>query len=189
MLSYVEKHYLKRYLTGIIYFLLALFCLAFLTYSCDWDFAFRESHLPDSTTIYPKGITKIPVQKQKEIYYNKELKLEIVSKIQMTGNFLVTKGPIIRTSCPENTGIESLKNEIVSVAEPEHMDTTSVTNVRHIRALMQALDCIRHIDLEMDLDCTATELREASHYLGTITGSDVDERLLDRIFENFCVGK
>lgn len=96
---------------------------------------------------------------------------------------------LVRTSCVMHSGIDQLKARIVSVAEPEHMDVTSVTNIRHIRALQQALDCIHHVDISMDLDCVATELREASHYLGTITGSDVDEQLLDRIFENFCVGK
>lgn len=96
---------------------------------------------------------------------------------------------IVRTSCLTEVGINDLKNRIVSVAEPEHMDATSVTNIRHIRALENALSCIRRVEAGMDLDCVATELREASHFLGTITGSDVDERLLDRIFENFCVGK
>ena len=96
---------------------------------------------------------------------------------------------VVRTSCRDNTGFDTLKDEIIAVAEPEHMDITSVTNIRHIRALEQALGCIQNVNVDMDLDCVATELREASHYLGTITGSDVDEQLLDRIFENFCVGK
>lgn len=96
---------------------------------------------------------------------------------------------VIRTSCPDNTGFDVLKDEIIAVAEPEHLDVTSVTNIRHIRALEQALGCISRIEANMDLDCVATELREASHFLGIITGSDVDEQLLDRIFENFCVGK
>ena len=96
---------------------------------------------------------------------------------------------IVRTSCIAGTGITELKDHIVSIAEPDHLDSTSVTNVRHIQALKDALACIRCVRPGMDLDCVATELREASHFLGTITGTDVDEQLLDRIFENFCVGK
>lgn len=96
---------------------------------------------------------------------------------------------MIQTSCLDFSGIRELKNTIVSVAKPEHLDATSVTNIRHIRALEHALDCIHRVKPDMDLDCIATELREASHFLGTITGSDIDEQLLDRIFENFCVGK
>ena len=46
-----------------------------------------------------------------------------------------------------------------------------------------------HASSQTEPDCIATDLREASHHLGTITGTDVDEKLLDRIFENFCVGK
>ena len=96
---------------------------------------------------------------------------------------------MVQTSCLDLSGIKELKNKIVSVAEPEHLDATSVTNIRHIRSLEKALECIRRVKPNLDLDCVATELREASHFLGAITGSDIDEQLLDRIFENFCVGK
>ncbi|MBR0081284.1 MAG: tRNA uridine-5-carboxymethylaminomethyl(34) synthesis GTPase MnmE [Clostridia bacterium] len=92
-------------------------------------------------------------------------------------------------SCKTGEGIAELKKRIVSVAEPERMDTTCITNLRHIRALENARESLRRAVAQTEPDCIATDLREASHHLGTITGTDVDERLLDRIFENFCVGK
>ncbi len=96
---------------------------------------------------------------------------------------------IQKISCKSGEGIQALRQRIVSVAEPERMDTTCITNLRHVRALERARDSILQAKLQTDLDCIATELHEASHQLGSITGTDVDERLLDRIFENFCVGK
>lgn len=40
-----------------------------------------------------------------------------------------------------------------------------------------------------ELDCTATDIRSALHFLGEITGTDVDDAVIDRIFSRFCVGK
>ena len=39
------------------------------------------------------------------------------------------------------------------------------------------------------LDLAATDLQAAQAALGEITGDQVDERLLDSVFEQFCVGK
>lgn len=92
-------------------------------------------------------------------------------------------------SCKTGEGIRELKERIVSVAAPTHMDTTCITNLRHVRALERTREALVHARTQTEPDCIATDLREASHHLGTITGTDVDEKLLDRIFENFCVGK
>ena len=40
-----------------------------------------------------------------------------------------------------------------------------------------------------ELDCAATDVKNALHHLGSITGTDVDVSVIDRIFERFCVGK
>ncbi len=99
------------------------------------------------------------------------------------------EGADLSISCKTGEGIETLKERIVSMAEPALADTTCITNLRHIRALEQAQISLKEAVRQTEPDCIATELREASHHLGTITGTDVDESMLDRIFENFCVGK
>ena len=95
----------------------------------------------------------------------------------------------LKISCKTGEGVETLKRQLVAVADPQNMDVTGVTNLRHIRALEQALSAVCAAKEQTELDCIATELREASHHLGVITGTDADDKLLDRIFENFCVGK
>jgi len=40
-----------------------------------------------------------------------------------------------------------------------------------------------------EFDCIATDIRTALHALGEITGTDVDDSVIDRIFSRFCVGK
>lgn len=95
----------------------------------------------------------------------------------------------LAVSCKTGEGLAELKERIGSFANPSLADTTYLTNMRHIRALERARDALRQARFQAEPDCIATELREAAHQIGTITGSDVDEQLLDRIFENFCVGK
>ena len=94
----------------------------------------------------------------------------------------------LAVSCKTGEGIEELKRRILSIVGHD-INTSSVTNIRHIRALEQAKSALLSAASQTEPDCIATDLREASHCLGTITGTDSDEKLLDRIFENFCVGK
>jgi tRNA modification GTPase len=41
----------------------------------------------------------------------------------------------------------------------------------------------------LDPELLAVELREALHALGQITGETTADDILDRIFEQFCIGK
>lgn len=90
--------------------------------------------------------------------------------------------------CLTQEGIDTLKEMIIMKVGAGN-DTSGITNMRHIRALQRANEALIHAKEQNELDCIATDLREASHEIGTITGNDVDEQLLDRVFENFCVGK
>jgi len=82
-----------------------------------------------------------------------------------------------------------LQRTILSLAAPERADGTTITNERHIRALELALTALRDATTADELDCTATDVKNALHHLGSITGTDVDATVIDRIFERFCVGK
>ena len=92
-------------------------------------------------------------------------------------------------SCKTGEGIEALKRRIAAFAAPSAQSTAAITNERHIRALELALEAILHAKTQTEPDCIATDLSEALHQLGAITGTDVDTEVVDRIFANFCVGK
>ena len=92
-------------------------------------------------------------------------------------------------SCKTGEGIETLWERIAKIAEPALQSTEAITNERHLLALEQALDAIAHAEGQTELDCIATDLTEALHRLGSITGTDVDAEVIDRIFAHFCVGK
>ena len=53
-----------------------------------------------------------------------------------------------------------------------------------------ALDKIKAVEKEkLPWDFWTIDLREAIHNLGEITGDEITEALLDRIFSRFCIGK
>lgn len=92
-------------------------------------------------------------------------------------------------SCKTGEGLADLKRQIEAIARPAVQSTDAITNERHLAVLEQAADAIRHAERQTELDCIATDLSEALHRLGSITGTDVDAEVIDRIFANFCVGK
>lgn len=95
----------------------------------------------------------------------------------------------IRVSAKTGEGLPELRNALIALAAPERTDGTYITNERHIHALEQALCALKDAAGASEFDCAATDIRNALHFLGTITGTDVDATVLDRIFERFCVGK
>ena len=93
-------------------------------------------------------------------------------------------------SARTGAGLDALRAAILALAAPQQdAGDPCVTNERHLRALDCALASIRAAQAAAELDCAATDLRAALRHLGAITGTDVDERVIDRIFANFCVGK
>jgi tRNA modification GTPase len=98
-------------------------------------------------------------------------------------------GETVRVSAKTGEGLDELKRAILSLAAPERADSSTITNERHIRALELALCALNDAAAAAELDCAATDVKNALHYLGTITGTDVDAAVIDRIFERFCVGK
>ena len=95
----------------------------------------------------------------------------------------------LAVSCRTGEGMDALKHRIAAFADMPAQSTACITNERHILALETARDAATHASEQTEPDCIATDLTEALHALGTITGTDVDAEVIDRIFRNFCVGK
>lgn len=98
-------------------------------------------------------------------------------------------------SALERTGLEELTEHLVGLVNTGALSTgdTIVTNKRHHRALIQALESIHRAEgaLHQGIsgDLMAQDIRQALFHLGEITGEITTDDLLGNIFSKFCIGK
>ena len=94
-------------------------------------------------------------------------------------------------SAKTGQGLDALKAWLKQLFS--ELPDTPLTQQRHIRAARRAADALREaadaLDQRLSQEFAAVHLHAALDILGEITGIRADERLLDTIFSNFCVGK
>jgi tRNA modification GTPase len=102
----------------------------------------------------------------------------------------------IVTSAAINQGIDSLETailEIVQKGKVQAADMDLAINQRQAAALTKAKGDLSQVQLtitdQLPLDFWTIDLRGAIQALGEITGEEVTESVLDRIFSKFCIGK
>jgi tRNA modification GTPase len=93
----------------------------------------------------------------------------------------------------ENIGaLENALNQKV-VGDALNREGTIVTNARHVASLKKLMLALNDIETGLIQNITgdllALDIRQALHYLGTITGEITNEDQLDFIFSKFCIGK
>ena len=68
-----------------------------------------------------------------------------------------------------------------------------VTNARHYKALKECSGALKRaeegIEEGLPLDLVAMDIRQATHFLGEITGAITPDEILSNIFSSFCIGK
>jgi tRNA modification GTPase len=103
---------------------------------------------------------------------------------------------IMEISAKFGTGIDELKNAIAADAgegKKEDAGAVMITSMRHKLALEKARGNVRKakesIACGLSPEFAAFDLREALDSLGEITGSKIDDEILDKIFSSFCIGK
>jgi tRNA modification GTPase len=102
---------------------------------------------------------------------------------------------VVCIAAKEKQNIESLKTVLTNkaVGTGLNKEGTIVTNARHVESLKRLLYALNDVDTglqnEVTGDLLALDIRQALHYLGTITGQITNEDQLDFIFSKFCIGK
>jgi tRNA modification GTPase len=92
-------------------------------------------------------------------------------------------------------GIDVLKESLIRIAGNANLDSDNViiSNIRHYHALLQVINSLERVSQglkeKLQEDLIATDIRQAIHYLGEITGQITSDEILDNIFRNFCIGK
>lgn len=101
----------------------------------------------------------------------------------------------IEISAKTGFGIEKLKEEIKNLFFNGEIDSESliISNTRHKQALYRSLEncnlALEKINLNEYLDLISIYITSAMKALGEITGDELEEDLLNKIFSEFCCGK
>lgn len=103
---------------------------------------------------------------------------------------------IVKTIAAQNQGIDQLENAILEIINLKNITAANLDfaiNQRQAAVLTQAklsLEQVQEtIKNQLPLDFWTIDLRITIQALGEITGEDVTESVLERIFSRFCIGK
>ena len=103
---------------------------------------------------------------------------------------------IVSMSAGFNQGIPDLEIAILNSVYGGNIQAANLEfaiNQRQAAALTRAKVCLEQVETtindQLPFDFWTIDLRGAIHALGEVTGEEVTESVLDRIFSRFCIGK
>ena len=103
---------------------------------------------------------------------------------------------VVEVSAFQSPSIQDLEAKIFDViAKGKDFNTQGIliSNIRHIKALEEAQKNLqgahRLMNKDTSLEFISEEIKSAVNQLDAITGRNIDEDLLERIFSEFCIGK
>ncbi|AZB72775.1 tRNA uridine-5-carboxymethylaminomethyl(34) synthesis GTPase MnmE [Synechococcus elongatus] len=103
---------------------------------------------------------------------------------------------IVWTAAAQQQGIEDLEAAILAAVGTGDLTSANwdwALNQRQVAALTAAQTALRRVEetlqAQLPLDFWTIDLREAIAALGSITGEEIAESMLDLIFSRFCIGK
>ena len=123
----------------------------------------------------------------------------VINKIDLKRNINIEDlkdEKIIEISALKKKGIENLKKEISNIFNLEELnnkDFTYLSNARQISLVKKAIKVAKNLEesLEKDvpIDMLEIDIKEICEILNEIIGENYDEKLIDTLFSNFCLGK
>ena len=103
---------------------------------------------------------------------------------------------VLKTSMKTKDGIKELYKCISDMFNNNEInlnDGIIITNIRHKRQIHKAIESIsktkESINQNMTIDIVAIGIKEILEDLGEITGNNVSEDIINKIFSKFCLGK
>jgi tRNA modification GTPase len=103
---------------------------------------------------------------------------------------------VVYTAAAKNQGIDALETAILETVNAGNLKAANLDfaiNQRQAAALTRAQAALQQVQQTivdgLPFDFWTIDLRGAIHALGEITGEEVTESVLDRIFSRFCIGK
>lgn len=123
-------------------------------------------------------------------------KTDLPQKISRKDLIDQTGKPVILFSAKKDIGLEDLENKIKDLffqGELRFNDEVYLTNLRQKKELLDAIESLKcvveSIDSGMPEDFFSIDLTAAYKKLGNIIGETMEEDLVNKIFQEFCMGK
>jgi len=147
-----------------------------------------------SKELESEDIRIIEYIKDKKVIYIKN-KTDLENRLNLMG-YEKIKNSIINISVLKNQGLEEI---IDKVNEMFFQGTISLSNdliinsIRHknllIKAKISLEEVLKSIDNSMAIDFIEIDLKDCMESLGLIVGKSVSDDLVEKIFNEFCIGK
>lgn len=103
---------------------------------------------------------------------------------------------VIKMSVLNDEGIDELKNKIEEIFNTNDLDFENeliITNERHRDLLNKSKEYLEVAKKEIEdnepIDIVSIVIKNATKSLGEIIGADVNQDIVNKIFEKFCLGK
>lgn len=143
---------------------------------------------------------KLTDEDKKLLEYTKEKKrIIVINKIDLENNLDINNlknERIVKVSALKDSGIENLKNEINDMFNLEEInlgDFTYLSNSRQISLVKKAVEISKNLEdalnNDVPIDLLEIDIKEICEILGEIIGESYDDKLIDTLFSNFCLGK
>ena len=130
--------------------------------------------------------------------FNQKETIVLINKCDITTKFsgdnLFLFSPI-EISAKQGLNIDKLIERISTYMSKLSVDSNDVivTNSRHLNLLSKTLEEIKKIKLSIKQnipsDLLSIDIKQASYFLGELTGEISNDELLGNIFSKFCIGK
>ena len=118
-------------------------------------------------------------------------KIDLENKIELDK---LNSENIIKLSALDNVDI--LKNKISDIYNLEELndkDFTYLSNSREISLVKKAIEVSKNLEKSLNanvpIDILEIDIKEICEILGEIIGESYDDKLIDKLFSNFCLGK
>ncbi|MFM6192683.1 tRNA uridine-5-carboxymethylaminomethyl(34) synthesis GTPase MnmE, partial [Planktothrix sp.] len=119
-----------------------------------------------------------------------QLKITVIQCLNIENQAIVPMAAAL------NQGLPELENAILNAVQAGNVQASNLEfaiNQRQAAALSRAKLCLEQVETtirdQLPFDFWTIDLRGAIHALGEVTGEEVTESVLDRIFSRFCIGK
>ncbi len=126
-------------------------------------------------------------------------KIDLVDKLpvpEVTDKIGNSWADVVKLSAKEGQGLSTLENsltELIWGGKVRKDESLVLLNVQEKELLKEAKknlgEAIQAIRAGRSIDLVEVDIREARQNLGKLLGEDLSEKVLDRVFSDFCVGK